>query len=292
MGPARPSVRDEHPRPLELPLSAYDGQTVRIRFSFDTIDGALNDYEGWVLDDILLGAATRNLKPTASAGGPYSGGKGQTISFDGSGSSDPDGDPSTYQWSFGDGTTGSGVAPVHAYTAVGSYTVTLVVNDGKGSSVPATATVTIENRAPVAAAGGPYDGVRNQAIAFGGAGSSDPDRDPLTYQWDFGDGGTGSGVAPSHAYTALGSYTVTLVVNDGTASSVPATATVTIENQQPVAAAGGPYTAVRSQAIVFSGRAPATPTAIHSRTSGTSATEPRPAGPRPHTRTRPSDRIP
>ena len=98
--------------PLELPLSAYDGQTVRIRFSFDTIDGALNDYEGWVLDDILVGASTRNRKPTASAGGPYSGGKGQAITFDGSGSSDPDGDSLTYQWSFGDGATGSGVAPV------------------------------------------------------------------------------------------------------------------------------------------------------------------------------------
>ena len=117
------------------------------------------------------------------------------------------------------------MAPSHAYAAVGSYTVTLIVNDGTADSVPATAAVTIENQLPVAAAGGPYTAVRNQAITFSGTGSSDPDGDALTYQWDFGDGATGSGVAPSHAYTALGSHTVTLVVNDGTASSVPATAT-------------------------------------------------------------------
>jgi len=247
--------------PVELPLSAYDGQTIRIRFGFDTIDSFFNDYEGWVLDDVVVGAASRNRTPTASAGGPYSGVRDQALSFDGSGSSDPDGKSLTYQWDFGDGATGSGPTPTHAYTALGSYTVTLVVNNGFFNSAPATANVTIENRAPVAAAGGPYTGVRNQAVTFTGTGSSDPDGDPLTYQWDFGDGTTGSGPTPAHAYTALGSFTATLVVNDGAANSAPATANVTIENRLPVAVAGGPYTAVRNQAITFTGTGSSDPDA-------------------------------
>ncbi len=83
-------------------------------------------------------------------------------------------------------------------------------------------------------------------IAFDGNGSSDPDADALTYAWDFGDGSTGTGAAPTHAYATVGTFTVTLVVNDGYAGSAPATASVTIANQAPAANAGGPYTGVRN----------------------------------------------
>jgi len=196
---------------------------------------------------------TINRAPVADAGGPYGGVRDQAIAFDGAGSSDPDGDALSYQWDFGDGTTGTGVAPTHAYTAVGTYAVTLTVNDGTANSAPAAATVTISNQVATANAGGPYSGVRNQAVALDGSASSDPDGDALTYQWDFGDGTTGTGVAPTHAYTTLGTYTVMLTVNDGTANSVPSTATVTVLNQEPTAHAGGPYSGVRGQTIAFSG---------------------------------------
>src|SRR5262249_20247571 len=43
-----------------------------------------------------------------------------------------------------------------------------------------------------------------------------------------------------HAYTSLGSFTLTLVVNDGTASSAPATAAVTINNLPPIVDLTGP----------------------------------------------------
>ena len=52
---------------------------------------------------------------------------------------------------------------------------------------------------------------------FDGSGSSDPNKDALTYAWDFGDGSRGSGVTATHIYAAAGSYEVTLTVSDGSA---------------------------------------------------------------------------
>ena len=66
-------------------------------------------------------------------------------------------------------------------------------------------------------------------------------------------------MAPTHAYATSGSFTVTLTVNDGYVDSAPATTTVTITNQAPVANAGGPYTGPQ-QAIAFDGTARAIPT--------------------------------
>ena len=74
-----------------------------------------------------------------------------------------------------------------------------------------------ENRAPQATiTTNPPDGrVRiDEAVSFQGHQSSDPDGDPLTYSWDFGDGNASSGLTVSHAYGATGDFTVRLVVTD------------------------------------------------------------------------------
>ncbi|HID68470.1 MAG TPA: PKD domain-containing protein, partial [Roseibacterium sp.] len=118
-----------------------------------------------------------NQPPTAVAGGPYSGQEAISVNFNGSGSFDNNGDPLTYTWDFGDGTAGSGVSPSHAYAAAGSYSVSLVVNDGTVDSTASTTTATISiagsNTPPVAAVGGPYSGAEGVAIGFDGSGSLD-----------------------------------------------------------------------------------------------------------------------
>lgn len=73
-----------------------------------------------------------------------------------------------------------------------------------------------ENNPPNAVAmGNPLTGLAPLNVMFAGAGSSDPDGDTLTYDWDFGDGNTASGQMVSHIYTSPGSYDVILTVSDG-----------------------------------------------------------------------------
>ncbi len=203
-----------------------------------------------------------NAVPVANPGGIYESIKGGVITFDGSGSSDADGDVLTYLWDFGDGTTATGVNPVHSYAAAGVYTVTLIVNDGLVSSVAATTKANITNngtmnQAPVADAGGSYSGLHT--ITFDGSGSFDPDnKDVLTYYWDFGDGTTGTGMMPNHTYQNAGTYTVTLVVNDGLVDSASVSTTVTItqgngSNMLPVANAGMDQSVAKGDTVVLNG---------------------------------------
>lgn len=68
---------------------------------------------------------------------------GTIINFDASASSDPDGDTLTYNWNFGDGGTSTLMKPSYAYSGAGTYTVSLLVSDGKGGINVKTATKTI-----------------------------------------------------------------------------------------------------------------------------------------------------
>ncbi|MEU2484438.1 PQQ-dependent sugar dehydrogenase [Streptomyces sp. NPDC012617] len=70
-------------------------------------------------------------------------------------------------------------------------------------------------------------------VRFSSAGTSDPDGDPLTYAWKFGDGGTSTAAGPSHTYTADGQYTAELTVSDGTGRTATASVAVTVGNTAP-----------------------------------------------------------
>jgi PKD repeat protein len=66
-----------------------------------------------------------------------------TVTFDGSSSSDPEGAPLTYAWSFGDGGTAAGASVTRVYTAPGSFTATLTVQDSAGATATSTATIAV-----------------------------------------------------------------------------------------------------------------------------------------------------
>ena len=145
--------------------------------------------------------------------------KGQDLdwSFDGAGSSDPDGDALTHAWDFGDGSTATGPTAARRYAAAGSYTVTLTVSDGH-TNATATRTVAAKepNRAPLAAfeASG-----ADLSWSFDATGSRDPDGDALAYVWDFGDGTGATGATVSRNFEGAGDRTVTLTVSDGSLSA-------------------------------------------------------------------------
>jgi len=159
--------------------------------------------------------------------------------------SDPDGDAVFFAKVSGPffvtvSTTGPGTGNLHASPGiadVGSHPVTVSVSDGFFlDSEPLTLTVTPCECPPTADAGGPYQSFVGASIQFDGTGSSDPVGHPLTYAWDFGDGSTGSGAQPLHAYTSPGTYIVTLTVTNDRGEVATATTTATIGGPPPAIA--------------------------------------------------------
>jgi PKD repeat protein len=198
-----------------------------------------------------------NQAPTADPNGPYNGTVGIAVSFDGSGSTDPDGSIVAYDWDFGDGNTGTGVSPSHTYGSDGIFTVSLTVTDDAGATDSATteATIALGNQPPVSDPNGPYSGTAGVAVSFDGSGSTDPDGSIVAYDWDFGDGNTGTGVTPNHTYAAAGTYNVTLTVTDdsGASDSTGTTAEIVDAPQDPVADPNGPYSGITNVPVDFDG---------------------------------------
>ena len=126
----------------------------------------------------------------------------------------------------------------HTYATAGQYTVTLALADNDGATSTGTLALSVQtgNNPPIAKAGGPYTGTEGTAFTYNSTGSTDPDGNPITYDWDFGDGTAHSTLAaPRHAYGDNGVYTVTLIVTDSRgAASLPSQTTATIANALPV----------------------------------------------------------
>jgi len=178
---------------------------------------------------------TLNQSPTASfTADPTSGVAPLEVSFNGSSSSDSDGNITSYTWDFKDGDTGTGQTINHTFSSIGSYNVELTVIDNKGAidSVTKSITVTdpiVSNQSPTASfTANPTSGVAPLEISFDASSSSDSDGSIISYQWDFKDGATGSGQTINHTFSSTGSYNVRLTITDNEGATDSTTKTITV----------------------------------------------------------------
>ncbi len=121
-----------------------------------------------------------------------------------------------YHWTFGDGTEGDGVNPVHVYPGPGSYHACLVT----WTWDPQTQDTCYADHCEwiTIGGGGPCDstfacfqwGLQNTVAQFFNCSSSNGQE--LNYWWSFGDGTSGDGYQPVHTYPGPGTYTVCLTV--------------------------------------------------------------------------------
>ena len=120
-------------------------------------------------------------------------------------------------WTFGDGLTGSGLTPGHTYANNGTYVTMLTVRDSANQQSTITKSFTLPaaggragNPPKADFTGFPLGGT----VAFDASASTD-DVGIGSYKWDFGDGKSGSGITPTHVYSAPNQfYNVTLTVFD------------------------------------------------------------------------------
>lgn len=178
-----------------------------------------------------------NVPPIADPGGPYESVINTSVSLDGSGSTDPDGEVVLYRWNFGDGSSIIGDAQTsHVYEDVGSYTVTLtVIDDSRGSDTHSTV-VTVDsgenqNVAPVAVISAASSAVAGDSVVFDGLSSFDEDGEIVEYTWNFGDGGSAIGENVSHSFSEAGSFLVSLTVSDDEGESDSASLVISIEEK-------------------------------------------------------------
>jgi hypothetical protein len=214
-----------------------------------------------------------NQPPVADAGPDQTPFVTDTVTLDGSGSSDPDGDPLTYFWSITSQPIGSttnlsdpnAVNPTFLVDKFGTYVIQLIVNDGTVDSVPDTVTIITKNSPPNAVA--LLDPPPGGTIFFGdtatldGSGSSDVDEQPLTFQWSFTSLPPGStttlsdptAVNPTFFVDVVGTYVVQLIVNDGFVDSAPKSVNIVTGNFLPIADAGPDQRVLEKSSVVLDG---------------------------------------
>ncbi|MDH3697582.1 MAG: PKD domain-containing protein [Flavobacteriaceae bacterium] len=186
-----------------------------------------------------------NIAPVAIADAtPTSGGVPMEVTFTGGNSTD-DTAVTSYTWDFKDGNTSTEDNPVHMFTTVGSYEVTLTVTDAQGLTNTDTVTITASdqgNEAPEAlASANPLTGTAPLTVQFLGSGSSD-DSAVTSYIWNITDNVNANVPDPKYTFENSGVYDVSLTVSDEQGLSDTSTVTITVnepqtENAAPIAVA-------------------------------------------------------
>jgi len=182
-----------------------------------------------------------NIAPVANAGSAQSVIVNDLVLLNGSNSSDANGDSLTYSWTLtkpaGSAATlssATAVEPTFTADVAGTYSLSLVVNDGKVSSSAATVTVTAFTTPPTASAGPDQSVIVGTTVQLDGSASSGAN---LVYNWQFTAKPVGAGnvllssataVNPTFTPTVAGNYVIQLQVFDRSAGSQTDTVTVTV----------------------------------------------------------------
>ena len=222
---------DDGPLPLNHTWELGDGTVLygaNINYSFPSksplILVTLSVYDGDMESSDTVQICVDNTPPVAVAGPDRSADIRERITFNGSGSYDPDAphdgiDLSDYRWYMGNGDVLTG--PVVNYTyeeGGGSYEVILTVTDGKGATDNDSLVVTLNNALPVAVLDIPSSTTYVGAdLYFSAVNSYDPDGEVMEYYFDFGDGHSTGWLSRSgadHIYSATGEYHPRLKVKD------------------------------------------------------------------------------
>jgi len=128
---------------------------------------------------------------------------------------------STYHWNFGDGDTSNNQTPVHTYSTMGNYSVTLIVTNSAGCSdtiiQPVNTTILVIPdfnwmQAPC-----------DPNVVFTNVSTNN-----FSSYWQLGDGETSTGTGVDHTYNIIGNYNVTLIINDGTPCKATITKTINV----------------------------------------------------------------
>jgi YD repeat-containing protein len=215
--------------------------------SHGTVTAALRVTDGVGNTDVTTRTFTVKAPPRASlSASPNPALTGQAVTFDASGSSDPDGSITSYEWDLdGDGSfelsTNTVPNASRTYASVATIETRLRVTDNEGYSSVTTRVVTINNRPPVASfTATPNPVLAGQTVTFDAAASSDPDGTVVRYQWDLDGNGTletdtGTNRVVTRSYPAGNSPTIRLRVTDNLGQSAETTRVVTVGGQVPTA---------------------------------------------------------
>ncbi len=169
--------------------------------------------------------------------------------------------PTSWAWSFGDGSSATTQNPSHQYAAAGTYTVALTATNSAGSDAETKVAYVVVTAAPVADfSATPLSGVAPLTVQFTDLSTNTP----TSWAWNFGDSGTATTQNPSHEYAAAGTYTVTLTATNATGAdgeTKTGYVVVTAAPVAPVAAfSGTPLSGVAPLTVAFTDLSSNTPT--------------------------------
>jgi len=156
---------------------------------------------------------------------------GQLVTFDASASTPDGGSIVWYYWDFGDLTSPvntTDTATTHTYSAYGTYSVNLTIMDSEGLSDDAVKSITVIAYPKANFTYSPERPRVGELVTFDASASTPEGGTIISYEWDFGDTFTGSGMIVDHAYAAVGVYNVTLTVTDSEGLSDTTSKLVTV----------------------------------------------------------------